>query len=239
MEKPILRVSKSDELDPTGIADLFTADDVRKAIETCRDGWGVYQQLKDGLTPQAIAKAHDKEIKKRVTELFPEAIAFMQEHRSIINYAHVLRKIYANYGYSTLGDPSKETFSAWASRYLGWRPSSGLQTSVSYSDIQIIRIPPKMAQISEASLAVQKLLKEVSADVEQKKKDEDEEEWDSPLFAPRARIRAAKKRGRPSITINGVELTFNKRQRLSTEQRLEKARNARDLLKEAGFLSNP
>jgi hypothetical protein len=65
-----------------------------------------------------------------------------------------LRKIYDNSGYKTLADTTKVQQAAWMAMYMGWSLSSGLSTSVSYSDVEVVMIPPKLKELDAGTKAI-------------------------------------------------------------------------------------
>jgi hypothetical protein len=235
VEKPILQVSNAKKIDIDDPANVFSVKDVRTAIHKVRDDWEVRQMLDEGYTPEAIAKAHDKEISKRIRELFPESSAYAEAHRTNRLSSHFLRKLYANYGYLTLGDTDESTFAGWASQYLGWKPSSGLQTSISYSDVEIVMMPPELKPLGDGEKAVQALVQECKADLgcEEAGSDlEDADVW--------ARVRHRRKNKRSFIDLTNadtevqVRVPFHKRRKQTHSQFLARGVETVRLLGVAG-----
>ena len=154
VEKPILQIIK----DPENSLDLFEVEDVLRAIDHVRDEMEI-QRLLDQGKPNIFGK-WDRAFRKAISAAFHDANEFAKIHRTNQLSTHFLRKLYANYGYQSMGNPRKETFAGWASQYLGWKASSGLTTSVSYSDVQIVMLPLKVPEMPEATLKIQALVAE-------------------------------------------------------------------------------
>jgi hypothetical protein len=153
VEKPILRIVKNPDT-----LELYTVAEVLRAIRLVREGWEVQAKLDAGGTNAEVAALHDDELAKGVRSSFKDAAAYAVVFRTNQISTHFLRKVYANYGYKTLGDVAASTFAGWASQYLGWKLSSGLGTSISYSDLEIILLPPKLADMDEAKAQIQALV---------------------------------------------------------------------------------
>tara|TARA_R110000850_G_scaffold30128_5_gene82980 strand:- start:2978 stop:4606 length:1629 start_codon:yes stop_codon:yes gene_type:complete len=206
VEKPILRVLKN----PLTL-EIYTVADVLRAIRLVRAGWEVQAKLDQGGTNAEIASLHDNELAKVVRENFKDAAAYAAVHRTNQISTHFARKVYAGYGYKTLGDPTQSTFAGWASKYLGWKLSSGLGTSISYSDLEIILLPPKLEDIDETKLQIQALVSQFVPQPPQA--DEDMEDADL-----KTRILHGRGLKRSFIDITGdnevqVRIPFNKRRR--------------------------
>jgi hypothetical protein len=124
------------------------------------------------------------------------------------------------------------TFAEWASRYLGWKLSSGLQTSISYSDLEIILLPPKLEDIDETKAQVQALVAALFAPAV----NDDSNLADGADLS--ARIRHRRKLKRNFIDIASpdesteVRLPFHKRRRDGSA--VDRAREAMRLLIAAG-----
>jgi hypothetical protein len=153
VEKPILRIVKNPDT-----LELYTVADVLRAIRLVRAGWGVQEKLDAGGTNAEVAALHDDELARGIRSSFKDAAAYAAVYRTNRISTHFLRKVYAGYGYRTLGDVASSTFAGWASLYLGWKLSSGLATSVSYSDLEIILLPPKLEDMDEAKAQIQALV---------------------------------------------------------------------------------
>jgi hypothetical protein len=214
VEKPILRISKSKKIEIEKPEDVFSVKDVLKAIHKVRGDWGVVELIEDGYDAEHIAKSHDKEISARIRELFPESNEFAKRRRHNQLASHSLRKVYGTYGYLTLANITEMTLGAWMAKHLGWKTSSGLQTSISYSDIQITMIPPKMQVLDEGKKAVHALVKECKAEL---KCDDDGSDMEDAEIGARIRHRRGLKRAfillENSETEVQVKLPFHKRRR--------------------------
>jgi hypothetical protein len=224
--KPILRIVKNPET-----LEMYTVADVLRAIRLVRAGWDVQAKLDAGGTNAEVAALHDDELAKGVRSSFKDAAAYAAVHRTNQISTHFLRKIYANYGYRTLGDVASSTFAGWASQYLGWKLSSGLGTSISYSDLEIMLLPPKLEDMDEAKAQIQAL---VGALVSQPAADADIEDAD-------LKTRILHERGlkRSFIDVTGendvqARIPFNKRRRDGSA--LERARESMRLLIATGVV---
>jgi hypothetical protein len=213
VEAPILRFSKTGKLE--SLDDLYTVDDLKASVRKVRADWGIQDLIDQGFTDKEIASRFDKIIAERIRELFPAPYEFSLIHRTNAISSHFLRKVYANYSYLTLANTTEVTKSSWMAKYLGWSLSSGLQTSISYSDLEIIMIPPKLPELKEAEKAIQDFVT-LCTQAEEKKEEMAEADVNSGIHNWRAVVRDGQKNKRKS-----VELTDgpDKRQRLFYNQR--------------------
>jgi hypothetical protein len=174
-----------------------------------------------------VAALHDDELAREIRASFPDTAEFAKIHRTTQISTHFLRKLYAGYGYKTLGDTAKSTFAGWASQYLGWKLSSGLQTSISYSDLEIILLPPKLKDLDETKARIQALIGALLPPAVN-----DDSNLDGADLS--ARIRHRRKRKHTFIDIaspdesNEVRLPFHKRRRDNSA--VERAREGMRLL---------
>jgi hypothetical protein len=232
VEKPILRIVKN-----PGTLELYTVADVLTAIRRVRTGWEVQAKLDEGGTNSEVASLHDDPLAQAIRSSFKDAAAYAAVHRTNQISTHFLRKVYANYGYKTLGDVAASTFAGWASLYLGWKLSSGLGTSISYSDLEISLLPPKLEDMDEAKAQIQALVEALIPQPAVANEDKDMEEGDA-----RARIRHRRKLKRTFIDLTNavddveVRVPFHKRRRDGSA--VGRAQEALRLLTVAGVPAN-
>ena len=183
------------------------------------------QRLLDEDKPNIFGK-WDRNFRKEITTAFHDANEFAKVHRTNQISTHFLRKVYANYGYETMGNPRQETFAGWASQYLGWKAASGLTTSVSYSDLQIIMLPSKLPEMQDAQLQIQALVTECKTELI------GDEGSDLEGADVVARVRHRRKLKRSFIDIStdnaDVRIAFHKRRRDGSA--VDRAREAMRLL---------
>jgi hypothetical protein len=238
VESPILRISKTGKLE--SLEDLYTVADVQAAVRKVRTDWGIQDLINEGYSDKEISQRFDKQIAARVRELFPAPYEFSLIHRTNAISSHFLRKVFANYGFETLANTTEVTKSSWMAKYLGWSLSSGLQTSISYSDLQIEMIPQNLPELKEGEKAIQDFVAACTK-VEQKCENSlASVDIKSDTHSWRAVIRDGQKKKRKMIELTDgpdkrQKIYYNQRGGVTKVQRMQNAKRVVVQLRELGI----
>jgi hypothetical protein len=233
--KPILQMPSVSE-DWDAIKGVFSVEDLLALIKKLRL---LLAPDREGLTNKKIATMLDTQLPKRIQELFPTSAAFVKADKGRTNniHSHFLRKAGINYAFLQQTSQKTTRFAGFAAQFGGWSTASGLDTSNSYADIYIERLPANIVALEDTAMKQAEILasmvKECKDTAVLLADNSDVEDDDL-----RARIRNGRKLKRKFIDLvnddddSQVRLPFHKRRRDGSA--VPRAREALRLLKVAG-----